>query len=242
MLWMLRHGQSTANAAGVFTGWADVPLTERGEQEARYAGQLLRSAGARPEVVHTSVLRRSVRTAELALEQLERGWLPVRRTWRLNERQYGALAGRRKAEVRAEVGEARYRLWRRSLRESPPPLTAAQHAALAADPRYALLPPQVVPAAESLADLQARVVPYWADVLCPELHAGRQLLVVAHGNSLRALIAHLERLDERAVAQLNIPTGIPVRYEFDDELTPRGHGVYLDPQAAKAAAAAISRE
>lgn len=238
----LRHGQSTANAAGVFGGWADVPLTARGEQEAAHAARLLQTARVSPDVVHTSVLRRSVRTAEIVLDALSRSWLPVRRSWRLNERQYGALAGRRKTQVRAEVGEERYRKLRRSLREAPEPLSAEEYEALAADPRYAHLAPGLVPAAESLADVKARVVPYWADAICPDLYAGRQVLLVAHGNSLRALVAHLEGLDEEAIEQLNIPTGIPLRYAFDDDLTPRGPGRYLDPQAAAQAAAAVSRE
>jgi 2,3-bisphosphoglycerate-dependent phosphoglycerate mutase len=174
---------------------------------------------------------------------LDRNWLPVTRTWRLNERQYGALAGRRKSQVRAEAGDEQYRRWRRSLHEVPPPSTEAQLAELASDPRYAQLGPGTLPAAESLADVQARILPYWADVLSAELRAGLVPLVVAHGNSLRALIAHLDRLDEEQVTRLDIPTGIPLRYEFDDAWEPvAGSGAYLDPEAAAVAAAAVARE
>ena len=227
----------------MFTGWADVPLTAGGEQEAVRAGELLRSAGERPDTLHTSVLRRAMRTAEIVLDELDRDWLPVNRTWRLNERQYGALAGRRKSRVRAEAGDEQYRRWRRSLYEVPPPSSEAQMAELAADPRYAALGSGALPAAESLADVQARILPYWVDVLSAELRAGLVPLVVAHGNSLRALVAYLDRLDEEQVARLDIPTGIPLRYEFDDDWEqPAGSGAYLDPEAAALAAAAVARE
>lgn len=194
---MLRHGQSTANAEGVFTGWADVPLTAKGEQEAARAGELLQMAGERPDTLHTSVLRRAIRTGDIVLEALGRDWLPVGRTWRLDERHHGALAGRRKSEVRAEAGDEQYRRWRRSLHEVPPPSTEAQMAELASDPRYAAQGPGALPAAESLADVQAR----------------------------------------------DVPTGIPLRYEFDDDWEPvGGSGAYLDPEAAAVAAAAVARE
>jgi 2,3-bisphosphoglycerate-dependent phosphoglycerate mutase len=240
---MVRHGQSVANAAGAFTGWADVPLTADGALQARHAGVLLRESGWLPGALHTSVLRRSTVTAEIITEVLGRCWLPVGRSWRLNERQYGAWAGRRKTEVRGEVGEERYRLVRRSLSAAPPASAPGELAALRADARYAGLAADLVPARESLADVIARVVPYWADVLAPQVSAGRIPLVVAHGNSLRALAAHLDRLGEAQVARLNIPTGIPLVYEFDDRLRPRRPGGrYLDPHAAAKAAAAVARE
>jgi 2,3-bisphosphoglycerate-dependent phosphoglycerate mutase len=242
-LLLLRHGQSTANAAGEFTGWVDVPLTEAGERQARGAGELLRSAGYCPDVVHTSVFSRAIRTADIMLGVLDRSWLPVRRSWRLGERQYGAWTGRRKADVRAEVGDERFLLWRRSLFGTPPPLAADALGALRADPRFAGLPTDTIPPVESLADVVARVVPYWTDVLAADLRAGRLPLVVAHGNSLRALVTHWDRLSEDEVLNLNIPTGIPLRYDFDAGLRPVLRGVrYLDPNAAAQAVAAVARE
>lgn len=240
---LLRHGQSTTNAAGVFTGWTDVPLTRQGEREAERAGHLLRDAGLKPDMVHTSVLRRSIRTAEIMLDVLGRSWLPARRTWRLNERHYGALTGRRKADVRAEVGEQQFTLWRRSFAQPPPPLDPDAAAQFREDPRYAELPSGTVPDTESLADVLARLLPYWVDVLAEDLRAGRVPLVVAHGNSLRALVMHLDRLSERQVSELNIPTGIPLCYELDTGLRPRTPGGrYLDTDAAANAAAEVADE
>jgi 2,3-bisphosphoglycerate-dependent phosphoglycerate mutase len=240
---LLRHGQSETNAVEQFTGWIDTPLTVTGEQQARHAGALLRSGGVAPDVVHTSVLRRSIRTAEIVLDTLDRSWLPVVRSWRLNERQYGALAGRTKSDVRAEVGDEQYRRWRRGFLEAPPPASAEHLRALADDPRYAALPAHVIPSAESLADVLARVLPHWVDTISADLRAGRTTLVVAHGNSLRALVTHLDQLDEDAVATLNIPTGMPLCYELDERLRPLyPHGRYLDPSAAAEAAAAVAGE
>ncbi|MFJ6571901.1 2,3-diphosphoglycerate-dependent phosphoglycerate mutase [Streptomyces sp. NPDC091292] len=240
---LLRHGQSATNADGRFTGWADVPLTHHGEEQAADAARLLARDGLVPEVVHTSVLRRSIRTADILLAELDRCWIPVHRTWRLNERQYGALAGRVKSEVRREVGAARYEAWRRSLTAEPEPLAAGDLARLRADPRYAVLAGAGLPAVESLADVIARTAPYWSDVLAEQLRTGLTVLVVAHGNALRALVAILDRLTEPEVAELNIPTGAPLRYEFDAALrpSPRG-GRYLDPAAARTAAAAVAAE
>lgn len=240
---LLRHGQSTANATGEFTGWVDVPLTDYGEQQARDAGELLWSAGFRPDVVHTSVFGRAIRTADLVLDVLGRSWVPVRRTWRLGERQYGAWTGRRKADVLAEVGDEQFLWRRRSLHGAPPPLAPLSLAALRADPRFADLPADTIPPVESLADVVARIVPYWIDVLAADLRAGRLPLVVAHGNSLRALVTHWDRLSEDEVMDLNIPTGIPLRYDFDSDLRPmRRCGQYLDPDAAAEASAAVARE
>ncbi|NJP46787.1 2,3-bisphosphoglycerate-dependent phosphoglycerate mutase [Actinacidiphila epipremni] len=241
VLVLLRHGQSTANAGGVFTGWIDVPLTPDGRAEALAAGRLLGAAGLLPDVAHTSVLRRSIVSADLVLSALGRDWIPVRRTWRLNERHYGALTGRRKAEVRAEAGEERYALWRRSLDVAPPPAVPGT-APPAGDPRYAGLPPDARPATESLADVQARLLPYWADHLAPDLARGRTVLVVAHGNSLRALVAHLDALPPEQVAALNIPTGIPLRYRFTPDLRPAEPAQYLDPEAATRAAEAVAHQ
>ncbi|MFD2474819.1 2,3-bisphosphoglycerate-dependent phosphoglycerate mutase [Amycolatopsis silviterrae] len=243
VLYLLRHGQSTANAAGEFTGWTDVPLTSAGEAEATRAGQLLAEARELPDVVHTSVLRRTIRTAEIALAGIDRSWVPVRRSWRLNERHYGALTGRNKAEVRREAGDDQFTRWRRSFSDAPPAMAPSEAAELRADPRYRDLPPGTVPDTESLADVLARVLPYWADNVATDLRAGRTPLVVAHGNSLRALVMHLDKLRPNEVAALNIPTGMPLRYEFDERLLPLPPGGrYLDPHAADTAAATVAAE
>ncbi|MBV7698352.1 2,3-diphosphoglycerate-dependent phosphoglycerate mutase [Streptomyces sp. TRM70350] len=240
---LLRHGQSTANAAGRFTGWLDVPLTKNGEREAATAGELLARHGLLPDTVHTSVMARSIRSADLLLDTLDRSWVPVQRTWRLNERQYGALTGRRKKEVRAEAGPTLYHHWRRSLHGKPDPLSAEQLTRLRADPRYAALRPDAVPAVESLADMTARVAPYWADVLAAQLLTGATVLVVAHGNSVRALATVLDHLSEDEVHRLNIPTGQPLRYDFDAALHPRVRGgTYLDPDSALAKAGSVAAE
>ncbi|MEU6284385.1 2,3-bisphosphoglycerate-dependent phosphoglycerate mutase [Streptomyces sp. NPDC047028] len=240
---LLRHGQSTTNADGRFTGWADVPLTRRGEQEAADAARLLARHGLLPDAVHTSVMFRSVRSADIVLDALDRAWIPVQRTWRLNERQYGALTGRRKHEVRAEVGPALYDDWRRSLHGKPAPLPDHALNRLRADPRYAALRPDALPAVESLADMTARVTPYWADAFAPQLNTGATVLVVAHGNSLRALATVLDRLAEDDVEQLNIPTGAPLRYDLDAAMRPlvRG-GTYLSPGGALARAVLVAAE
>ncbi|MEU0679965.1 2,3-bisphosphoglycerate-dependent phosphoglycerate mutase [Streptomyces albogriseolus] len=240
---LLRHGQSITNAEGRFTGWADVALTAHGEKQAVAAAELLARDGLVPDAVHTSVLRRSIRTADILLQELDRSWIPVHRTWRLNERQYGALTGRVKCEVRREAGPEQYRAWRRSLTVAPGPLPADALARLRADPRYAALRGGGLPAVESLADMIARVAPYWADVPAGQLRSGRRVLVVAHGNALRALIAVLDRLTEQEVEDLNIPTGAPLRYDFDRALRPvvRGGG-YLDPDSARTAAATVATE
>lgn len=240
---LVRHGQSTANAAGRFTGWVDVPLTQHGEHEAVEAAKLLDTAGLRPDVVHTSVMGRSIRSADVLLDALDRQWIPVRRTWRLNERQYGALTGRDKNEVRAQVGDKQYRAWRRSLHSRPDPLPPSELARLRADARYATLRPTGVPAVESLADMVTRVAPYWADVLAPQLREGRTVLVVAHGNALRALCVVLDRLAEAESEMLNIPTAAPLRYDFTAELDPVIRcGTYLDPDSAWARAEIVAAE
>jgi len=237
---LLRHGQSTANAADEFTGWLDAPLTSRGEAEAHAAGALLGDHHLLPDVVHTSLLTRSIRTAELLVTELGRGPIPTYRTWRLNERHYGALQGRDKATVKAEVGPETYRWWRRSYTGTPPPLSRLDPTSARADQRYAHIPPDALPDTESLADVRSRLLPYWYDVIAADLYAARVPLVVAHGNSLRALLMHLDRLSAHQVESLNLPTGIPLRYELDTSWRPiHAGGHYLDPAAAAAAVAEV---
>ncbi len=237
---VLRHGQSEWNAAGVFTGWANAQLTGRGEDEAARAGALLAGHGILPDFVHTSLQRRTIRTADLALAAADRDWIPVRRSWRLNGRHYGALQGRRKAEVRADYGEERFAAWRRSYEVCPPPISDAAWASEFCDPRYAALPPEARPHAESLADVSARLLPYWYDAIIPDLRAGGCVLVVSHGNTLRALVKHLEAVPDDQIAEVDIPTGIPRVYELGPDLRPDAlGGQYLDPHAARDAIAAI---
>lgn len=236
---LLRHGESTANAEGLFTGWTDVPLTPRGRDQARSAGRLLREADLLPDVVHTSLLRRAITTADLLLDTLDRDWIPVHRSWRLNERHYGALTGLTKREVRAHTDEATYTAWRRSWATAPPP-AATEELPPGDNASYAGLPPDARPRTESLADVHARLLPYWADRIAPDIAAGRTTLVIAHGNSLRAFVTHLDRLGPADVENLNIPTGQPLRYDFDHNLRPQEpRGIYLDPTAALTEAAAV---
>jgi 2,3-bisphosphoglycerate-dependent phosphoglycerate mutase len=240
---LLRHGQSEWNARNLFTGWVDVPLSAAGEAEARRGGEMLREAGLRPDVLHTSVLRRAIRTAEITLDVADLAWIPVRRSWRLNERHYGALQGKDKKQTLAEFGEDQFMLWRRSYDVPPPPLDEDSEWSQWDDPRYAALPRELRPRAECLKDVLERMLPYWYDAIVPDLRASRVVLVAAHGNSLRALVKHLDGIDDETIAGLNIPTGIPLRYDLDDDLQPltRG-GEYLDPEAAKAAAEAVANQ
>jgi 2,3-bisphosphoglycerate-dependent phosphoglycerate mutase len=240
---LLRHGESTWNAENLFTGWVDVGLTGKGADEATRAGVLLREAGLRPAVVHTSVLTRAIQTANLALETAGLLWLPVRRSWRLNERHYGALQGKNKAQVRAEFGDEQFMRWRRSYDVPPPPLPDDDPFSQVADPRYALLPPEVLPRTECLLDVLVRLLPYWHDAIIPDLAAGGPVLVVAHGNSLRALVKHLDGISDTDIVGLNIPTGIPLVYELGPDFRPSGRGGrYLDPEAAAEAAAAVAAQ
>jgi 2,3-bisphosphoglycerate-dependent phosphoglycerate mutase len=240
---LLRHGESEWNSKGLFTGWVDVGLAEKGRQEATAAGQMITDAGVRPEVVHTSVLTRAISTANLVLEAAALGWLPVNRTWRLNERHYGALQGKDKAQTREEFGEEQFMTWRRSYDVPPPPLADDDPLSQVGDPRYALLPPELMPRTECLRDVVGRMLPYWYDSIVPDLAAGRTVLVVAHGNSLRALVKHLDKISDADIAGLNIPTGIPLVYELDEAFTPRQPGGrYLDPEAAKSAAEAVKNQ
>src|SRR4029077_11520812 len=211
---LLRHGESTWNAEGLFTGWVDVGLSGQGAAEAVAGGALLRDSGLRPDVVHTSVLTRAIQTAHLSLEAAGLLWLPVTRSWRLNERHYGALQGKNKAQTRAEFGDEQFMRWRRSYDVPPPPLPDDDPLSQAGDPRYALLTGDLLPRTECLRDVVLRMLPYWDDAIVPDLAAGRTVLVAAHGNSLRALVKHLDGMSEEAVVALNIPTGIPLLYEL----------------------------
>ncbi|MCL6671942.1 2,3-bisphosphoglycerate-dependent phosphoglycerate mutase [Streptomyces panaciradicis] len=240
---LLRHGQSEANAAGVLGGWADFRLSPHGEAQAAGAARLIAGAGLLPDEVHTSLLHRSIRTAQIVTDRLDRSWTPVRRTWRLNERQYGALTGRSRRRMRQEAGAERYERRRRSLHAVPPPLSDDRPALLRADPRYAALPGESIPPVESFAALLARVTPYWSDVLAPSLGRGATLLVAAHGNSLRALVTLLDRLDEPAVRALDIPTAEPLVHHLGPGLRPLvPGGSYLAPDRARAATAAVAAE
>jgi 2,3-bisphosphoglycerate-dependent phosphoglycerate mutase len=239
---LLRHGQSVWNAENLFTGWVDVPLSETGEQEARRGGELLAAEGLLPDVVHTSVLRRAISTANLALDACDRHWIPVRRDWRLNERHYGELQGKNKKQTLDQFGEEQFMLWRRSYDVPPPPIEPGSEFSQDGDPRYRGLG-DAMPATECLADVVARFLPYWESAVVPDLEAGKVVLLAAHGNSLRALVKHLDGISDADIAELNIPTGIPLRYELDDALQPtvRG-GQYLDPEAAATAAAAVAAQ
>ena len=234
---LLRHGQSEWNSLGLFTGWVDVGLTARGEAEAVRGGELLRDAGLLPEVVHTSVQRRAIRTAELALAACERSWIPVRRSWRLNERHYGALQGKDKKATAEEFGLDQVKIWRRSYDVPPEPLDDDP----SIDERYADLPKDVIPRSECLADVVGRMLPYWYDGIVPDLVVGRVVLVAAHGNSLRALAMHLEGLTPEEVVALDIPTGQPRVYDLDLDLRLRDWR-YLDPEGAAAAADAVKQQ
>ena len=237
-----RHGESEWNAKGLFTGWVDVSLSEAGAQEAINGGKLLAASGIRPDTVHTSVLTRAIQTAHLALEEASLLWLPVKRSWRLNERHYGALQGKDKAATRSEFGDEQFMLWRRSYDVPPPPIADDDPLSQSGDARYAGLPPELRPRTECLKDVVARMLPYWYDAVVPDLNRGT-VLIVAHGNSLRALVKHLDGISDAAIAELNIPTGIPLVYELDDAFRPTvPGGRYLDPAAAAEAAEAVKNQ
>ncbi|MBG0827617.1 phosphoglyceromutase [Planomonospora sp. ID67723] len=240
---LLRHGESEWNAKGLFTGWVDAGLSAKGEEEARRGGRLLLEAGVRPDVVHTSLLTRAIQTANLALGAADLLWLPVTRSWRLNERHYGALQGKNKAQTREQFGDEQFMLWRRSYDTPPPPIDDDDEFSQAGDARYALLPQELMPKTECLKDVVERMLPYWYDSIVPDLSAGRTVLVVAHGNSLRALVKHLDGIGDDEIAGLNIPTGIPLRYELDADFRPVAKGgLYLDPDAARAAIEAVANQ
>lgn len=239
---LLRHGESTWNRENRFTGWTDVDLTDKGREEAREAGRLMRAEGDAFDIAYTSVLKRAIRTLWIALDEMDLMWLPVERTWRLNERHYGALQGLNKAETAALHGEAMVKVWRRSYDTPPPPLTREDPRHPSRDRRYATLPPDALPLAESLKDTVARFLPCWRDTIAPSIRAGKRVLIAAHGNSLRALVKHLDGISEDKIVELNIPTGIPLVYELDDALTPLRKYYLGDPEAARKAAEAVARQ
>ncbi len=240
---LLRHAESEWNAKGLFAGWADVPLAASGRQEAAAAGRMLADARVRLDVVHTSVLTRTIQTANIALQAAGLSWLPVRRSWRLNERHYGALQGRDRAQVRTEFGDRQFMLWRRSYDVAPPPVPEGDLMDQRGDPRYAGLPPELRPRTECLRDVVARLLPYWHDAIVPDLAAGRTVLVVAHGNSLRALVKHLDGISDSDIVGLNIPTAIPLLYELGADFRPvTPGGRYLDPEAAAVKAEEVKNQ
>jgi 2,3-bisphosphoglycerate-dependent phosphoglycerate mutase len=240
---LLRHGESEWNAKNLFTGWVDVDLNAKGEGEASRSGELLVEHNLLPDVVHTSVLRRAIRTAQISLDIADRLWIETKRSWRLNERHYGALQGKDKAATLAEFGEAQFMLWRRSYDVPPPPIDNNDQYANFNDPKYAGLPSEARPATECLKDVLIRALPYWYDQIVPDLVARKVTLIAAHGNSLRAIVKHLDGMSDEAVVGLNIPTGIPLLYELDDDMKPvEVGGRYLDPEAAKAAIEAVKMQ
>ena len=239
---LLRHGESTWNRENRFTGWKDVDLSERGLVEAAEAGRLLREGGYTFDLAYTSLLKRAIRTLWIALDVLDRMWIPVVKDWRLNERHYGALEGLNKAETTAKHGEAQVKIWRRSYDIPPPPLKPDDPRHPAFDPRYAGLAPQELPVTESLKDTVARVIPYWHDAIASSIRADKQVVIAAHGNSLRALVKYLDGISESAIVDLNIPTGIPLVYELDDNLKPLRHYYLGDPAAAAEAAARVANQ
>jgi 2,3-bisphosphoglycerate-dependent phosphoglycerate mutase len=243
VLVLLRHGESTANADDVFGGWLDFPLTDRGRDQAAAAGRLIRDAGIDPAVVHTSLLSRAVDTADIVVAEIHSSNPQVRHTWRLNERHYGGLQGRRRSDVRREFGAQIYADWRRSYHLVPPAIGSDHPDHPRHDSRYAAVPPRELPTAESLAAVRRRLVPYWQDAIAADLATERTTLVVAHGNSLRAMCMHLDGLTPHQVSSLHIPTGVPLRYELDDTLTPLiPGGVYLDPDRAAAGIAEVAAQ
>jgi 2,3-bisphosphoglycerate-dependent phosphoglycerate mutase len=240
---LLRHGESVWNAENLFTGWVDVDLSAKGEGEAAAAGELLLDADLTPDILHTSLMKRAIRTANIALDAADLLWLPVKRSWRLNERHYGALQGKNKAQTLEEFGEAQFKIWRRSYDTPPPAIADNDPLSQVNDLRYGSLPSELIPRTECLADVVDRLLPYWYDAIVPDLAADRTVLVAAHGNSLRALVKHLDNVPDDEISELNIPTGIPLKYELDADFNPlkRG-GEYLDPNAAKAAIEAVKNQ
>jgi len=238
---LLRHGNSEWNQRNLFTGWVDVRLSELGVTEATRAGELLAQSGLEPDVLYTSLLSRAIQTAQLALEVADRMWIPVKRSWRLNERHYGALQGKDKAQILEEFGQEQFMTWRRSFDVPPPPIAADDEYAQTNDPRYADIDAPL-PATESLKLVIDRLLPYWESEIAADLRAGRTVLVTAHGNSLRALVKHLDGISDDEIAGLNIPTGIPLVYRLDENLRPTEPAAYLDPEAAAAGAAAVAAQ
>ena len=238
---LLRHGESEWNAKNLFTGWVDVKLSAKGEEEAKRGGTLLKERGLLPDLVHTSLLRRAIQTANFALDACDRHWIPVRRSWRLNERHYGALQGKDKAQTLATYGEEQFKLWRRSYDVPPPAISDDDPFSQAQDSRYLDLGNEM-PKSECLKDVVARMLPYWESAIVPDLKAGATVLVAAHGNSLRALVKHLDGISDSEIAELNIPTGIPLHYVLDTNLKPTKAGEYLDPAAAAESIQAVANQ
>ena len=239
---LLRHGQSQWNVANLFTGWHDVDLSDQGREEARQAGRELRATGIRFDYAYTSLLKRAIRTLWIALDEMDRMWLPVEKSWRLNERHYGALQGLDKAQTVEKHGEAQVKIWRRSYDIPPPPLPDSDERHPKHDPRYADLDPRLLPSTESLKDTLARVLPLWSEEIAPRLRSGRNVLVAAHGNSLRAMVKMLDKVPESEIVELNIPTGVPLLYELDDRLQPVSSRYLGDQDAIRAAAEAVRRQ
>ncbi len=239
---LLRHGESTWNRENRFTGWHDVDLTDRGRDEAREAGRLLKEGGYVFDVAFTSVLKRAIKTLGIALDTLDQLWIPVTKSWKLNERSYGALQGLNKAETAAKHGEAQTKIWRRSFDIPPPPLTIDDERHPSHDPRYRGLKASDLPLTESLKDTIARFMPYWHETIAPAIRSGQRVVIAAHGNSLRALVKDLDNIPESEIVELNIPTGIPLVYELDDSLKPLRHYYLGDPAAAAAAAAKVANQ
>ncbi len=239
---LVRHGQSTWNLENRFTGWTDVDLSEQGRREALDAGNVLREENYEFDLVYTSVLKRAIRTMWIALDALDQMWLPVVREWRLNERHYGALQGLNKSETAAKHGEEQVKIWRRSYDVPPPPLEADDERNAAHDRRYANLDAADIPLTESLKETVARVVPYWENVIAPQVASGKRVLIVAHGNSLRALVKYLDNISEGDIIGLNIPTGVPLVYDLDEDLKPLGHRYLGDPEAIRKAAEAVANQ
>ncbi len=239
---LLRHGESDWNAKNLFTGWVDVSLSVKGLAEAKRGGELLKARGLLPNIVHTSLLKRAINTSQIALDECDRSWIPVHRSWRLNERHYGALQGKDKAQTLAEYGEEQFMLWRRSFDVPPPPIEDADEFSQVNDLRYAELG-AALPKSECLKDVVTRMLPYWFDAIIPDLRAYKTVLVTAHGNSLRALVKHLDGISDGEIAGLNIPTGIPLLYELSDDFSPlKKGGEYLDPDAAAEAITAVANQ
>ncbi|MBQ4418718.1 MAG: 2,3-diphosphoglycerate-dependent phosphoglycerate mutase [Synergistaceae bacterium] len=239
---LIRHGESAWNKENRFTGWTDVPLSEKGIEEARSAGRLLKAEGFNFDLAFTSVLKRAIKTLWLTLEEMDLMWIPVKHSWKFNERHYGALQGLNKADTAAKYGDDQVKIWRRSYDIRPPMLEQTDERFPGKDPRYANLKPSELPAGECLADTVARVVPYWQEVIVPEILAGRKIIIAAHGNSLRALVKYLDNISDKDILELNIPTGVPLVYELDKEMKPISHRYLGDAEAIAKAQAAVANQ
>ena len=239
---LIRHGESAWNKENRFTGWTDVPLSEKGIEEARSAGRLLKAEGINFDLAFTSVLKRAIKTLWLTLEEMDLMWIPVKHSWKLNERHYGALQGLNKADTAAKYGDDQVKIWRRSYDIRPPMLEQTDERFPGKDPRYANLKPSELPAGECLADTVARVVPYWQEVIVPEILAGHKIIIAAHGNSLRALVKYLDNISDKDILELNIPTGVPLIYELDKDMKPISHRYLGDAEAIAKAQAAVANQ